>query len=269
MNVDVDIMASLSPARTLGYIAPAESFRDKAPIRSVSSNDRCAVALRRVCKSYRRGSSDTPVLRDIDLYIPQGECIFLLGPSGSGKTTLLSIIGCVLTPDRGVVEVLGYDVARLASHELAQHRRDRLGFVFQRFHLIRGLTALENVCVPMTLAGRRPAEARDRGAQLLRQVGLADKALLDPRRLSVGQCQRVAIARALANDPQLILADEPTAALDADSGREAIELLRQLTAETGKTVVVVTHDHRILHYADRVVRVEHGELNEQSPFQDE
>jgi len=224
-----------------------------------------AVALQGVRKSYRRGTAETMVLDAVDLEIGRGECVFLLGPSGSGKTTLLSIIGCLLTPDCGRVEVLGHDLSRLSSSALSRLRRDELGFVFQRFNLIRGLTALENVCVPLTLAGWRPSEAKVRGLELLQQVGLADQAKSDPRRLSVGQCQRVAIARALAADPSLILADEPTAALDAESGLQAIELLRKLTVAAGKTAVVVTHDHRILQYADRVVHIEGGGLHEAPP----
>jgi ABC-type lipoprotein export system ATPase subunit len=221
-----------------------------------------AVALRGVRKSYRRGASETLVLDGVDLDIERGECVFLVGPSGSGKTTLLSIIGCVLSADVGSVEVLGRDISRLGPDELARLRRDGLGFVFQRFNLIRGLTALENVCVPLTLAGWRPARAKARGLELIGQVGLADRADSQPSRLSVGQCQRIAIARALAADPAIILADEPTAALDADSGQQAMELLRELTVAAGKTAVVVTHDHRILDYADRVVHMDRGVLRE-------
>jgi putative ABC transport system ATP-binding protein len=221
--------------------------------------------LRGISKSYRRGNSETRVLGGVDLDVPRGECLFLLGPSGSGKTTLMSIIGCVLTPDEGAIQILDQDPARLSPREVAHLRRDHIGFVFQRFHLIRGLTALENVCVPLTLAGWRSTAAEVRSMELLEQVGLQDKARVDPRRLSVGQCQRIAIARALAADPPLVLADEPTAALDADTGRAAIDLLRRLTVDRGKTAIIVTHDHRILPYADRVVRVERGELREDEP----
>jgi putative ABC transport system ATP-binding protein len=227
-----------------------------------ASSARPAVALRGVRKSYRRGASETLVLDGVDLTIARGECVFLVGPSGSGKTTVLSIIGCVLSADVGRVEVLGRDVSGLRPDELARLRRDQLGFVFQRFNLIRGLTALENVCVPLTLAGWAPAKAKARGLELIEQVGLTDRANSQPSRLSVGQCQRVAIARALAADPALILADEPTAALDVDSGRQAMDLLRELTVAAGKTAVVVTHDHRILDYADRVVHMDRGVLRE-------
>jgi len=202
------------------------------------------------------------VLDKVDLQVGLGECVFLLGPSGSGKTTLLSIIGCVLTADSGEVHVLGRDISRLDSTAAALLRRDQIGFLFQKFHLIRGLTAQENVAIPLLLSGISSAQANIRASELLDQVGLADFIKQQPNRMSVGQCQRVAFARALVGDPQLILADEPTASLDAESGQLAMELLRQLTVDAGKTVVVVTHDHRILPFADRVLNVANGKLKE-------
>lgn len=232
----------------------------RPPLRAASAD--AAVALHDVSKSYRRAATTTAVLTNVNLTIGRGECVFLLGPSGSGKTTLLSIIGCVLTPDAGEVQILGRSLRGLDSPALALMRRDQIGFVFQRHHLIRGLTALENVCVPLTLAGWSRGRARDRGRELLDCVGLSDKADAAPDRLSVGQCQRIALARALAADPALVLADEPTAALDAQAGQSAIELLRRLTADVGKTAVIVTHDHRILHHADRVLDVNCGALAE-------
>ncbi len=218
------------------------------------------IAVDHVCKAYRRGATTTRVLDGVSFSVRQGECVFLTGPSGSGKTTLLSILGCVLTPDEGRIEVLGADVAGLSAKHRTMLRRDSIGFVFQRFHLIRGLTAAENICVPLTLQGVGRRAAGRRAAELLEAVGLADKAASHPARLSVGQCQRVALARALAGDPQIILADEPTAALDAESGQEAMQLLRRLTSESGKTAVVVTHDQRILHFADRILELEDGTL---------
>jgi len=231
--------------------------------RTSSPSPDAVVALRQVSKAYRRGATTTPVLEGVDLAIHRGQCVFLLGPSGSGKTTLLSIIGCVLTPDEGDVRIIGRSVQGMPSESLAELRRDHIGFVFQRYHLIRGLTALENVCVPLTLAGWRPSRAAARGRELLEGVGLADKANVLPTRLSVGQCQRIALARALAMDPELVLADEPTAALDAEAGQAAMALLRRLTVDAGKTAIVVTHDHRILGSADRVLSVDRGRLSEQ------
>jgi putative ABC transport system ATP-binding protein len=170
----------------------------------------------------------------------------------------------VLTPDEGEVRILGQSLGRLTPQQRGILRRDSIGFVFQRFHLIKGLTALENVCVPLTLAGQAAAKARRRGSELLDAVGLADQAQQDTRRLSHGQCQRVALARALANDPELILADEPTAALDETSGRQVMELMRRLLREFHKTAVIVTHDARIYEYADRILRMQAGQLSDAS-----
>jgi putative ABC transport system ATP-binding protein len=218
------------------------------------------VQLSGVCKGYRRGAVVSPVLNGVSLTIGQGECVFLVGPSGSGKTTLLSIIGCVLSADRGRVLILDQDLSDCGPAERTVLRRDHIGFVFQRFHLIRGLTAQENVCVPLTLRGTPPREAQSRALELLESLGLADKAKASPGNLSAGQCQRVALARALANDPELILADEPTASLDATNGQQVMSLLRRATKETGKTAVVVTHDPRIFSFADRILHVENGQI---------
>jgi putative ABC transport system ATP-binding protein len=223
-----------------------------------------AVELRGVSKSYTRGSAATWVVDEVDLSVGRGECVFLVGPSGSGKTTLLSIIGCVLSPDDGVVQIMGEDVRVLTKHAAAELRRKKIGFVFQRFHLIRGLTAAENVAVPLTLSGWNKRDAARRAAELLALVDLSDKADMQPHSLSVGQCQRVAIARALVADPDLILADEPTASLDAKSGQRALELLRRLTVDSGKSVIVVTNDQRILPFADRIFHMENGKVEERT-----
>jgi len=230
------------------------------------TSDALVIKAQNVHKAYRRGSTLTPVLNGIDLTVRRGECVCLAGPSGSGKTTLLSILGCILSPDAGSVEVLGEDVTAIGSDGRIKLRRNRLGFVFQRFHLIRGLTALHNVCVPLTLQGVSRQAARPRAMALLEAVGLAGKAGAYPQNLSAGQCQRVAMARALAANPDLILADEPTASLDAASSQEAMGILRRLTTEEGKTAVVVTHDPRIFRFADRVFWLEGGRVaDEQHP----
>lgn len=237
-------------------------------IRITNRSRSLAVELRDVVKTFSRGSSVTRVVDHVDLSVAQGECVFLLGPSGSGKTTLLSIIGCVLSADSGVVRILGRDVRGLEPDDAALLRRQHIGFVFQRFHLIRGLNARENVAVPLTLAGWDAAAADDRAIELLAKVEMRDKADESPQRLSVGQCQRVAFARALAADPDLILADEPTASLDAKTGHRALELLRELTVAAGKTVIVVTHDPRILSFADRILHMENGSLEERPASED-
>ncbi len=221
------------------------------------------IALTDVHKSYGQGAASTRVLDGCNLTVCRGECVFLMGPSGSGKTTLLSIIGCVLRPDQGAVRIMGRDVLSLSPAAAADLRRTHIGFVFQRYHLIRGLSVLENVCLPLTLDGVVGSGAERRARDLLGWVGLADQAHRQPKSLSVGQCQRVALARALAADPPLVLADEPTAALDAELGQQAMQLLRRLTVELGKTAVVVTHDPRILSYADRIFVMERGRLTPQ------
>ena len=215
-----------------------------------------------VHKAYESGGIAAPVLAGVDLEIAPGECVFLVGPSGSGKSTLLSILGCMLTPDRGRVEIVGCDLAGLSDLERAELRRDRIGFVFQRFQLIRGLNALQNVCLPLTLRGVPARAANSRAQELLQAVGLAEKIRSRVDRLSAGQCQRVALARALAGDPDLILADEPTASLDAQSGQEAMRLLRELTARQGKAALVVTHDSRIFGFADRILHLDAGRIAE-------
>jgi len=209
-------------------------------------------------KSSVRGDVVSHVLRDIDLSARAGECIVLAGPSGSGKTTLLSLLGCILRPDAGRLELLGRDVERLARRELAALRRNEIGFLFQRLHLIRGLSAMENVAVPLLLNGVKERAARKSAAARLEAVGLAGLERHDPRRMSVGQCQRIALARALANDPRIILADEPTASLDAESGQAVMQLLQRLLREEQRTAIVVTHDVRVFPYADRVLHLQDG-----------
>ncbi|MBN1912436.1 MAG: ABC transporter ATP-binding protein [Pirellulales bacterium] len=219
-----------------------------------------AVWAQDIHKTYRTSSVSTPVLGGVDLAIPAGQCAFLAGPSGSGKTTLLSILGCILSADSGTIRVLGHDLMRLDEDGRIAMRRNHIGFVFQRFHLIRGLTVLDNVCVPLTLRGVPMPQAQERARRLIEAVGLAEKVHAHPRSLSAGQCQRVAIARALVGEPKIILADEPTASLDAANGQEVMALFRKLTAEEGKTAVVVTHDQRIFPFADRVFHLENGHV---------
>jgi putative ABC transport system ATP-binding protein len=221
------------------------------------------VSLEDVHKSYRRGSVDSPVLRGVNLRVGAGRCVFLAGPSGSGKTTLLSILGGILRPDRGHVWLMGEDITTLTEQERIVMRRHRIGFVFQRFHLIRGLSALENVAVPLTLQHVPLRDANRRARELLGEVGLGDHLHAPPGKLSTGQCQRVALARALVADPDLILADEPTAALDETNGQTVMQLLRHLTSDQGKTAIVVTHDARIFRFADQVCRMESGHVVEE------
>ncbi|MFN3286501.1 MAG: ABC transporter ATP-binding protein [bacterium] len=218
--------------------------------------------LDRVSKVYAEG---VPVwaLREVDLAVRPGEFIAVVGPSGSGKTTLLNIIGLLDRPTSGRVLLAGRDVSDLPENTRSVLRRDLLGFVFQNYYLLPELTVLENVLLPLRLRG--PVSARDRARveALLERVGLARYARVFPSQLSGGQQQRVALIRALANDPTLVLADEPTGNLDSQSGRAVFDLMRELNRATAKSFIMVTHDERFASQADRVVRIEDGRIQSQ------
>jgi putative ABC transport system ATP-binding protein len=211
-------------------------------------------------KIYREGATELRALQEVDLEVRAGELTLLMGPSGSGKTTLLSILGCILRASNGKLEVLGEEVSALPEKELPRIRREAIGFVFQGFNLFPTLTAAENVSLALDVRGQRGAAAKKRGEELLAEVGLAQKARSFPADLSGGQKQRVAIARALAGDPPILLADEPTAALDWTSGRAVIELLQRLARVHGRAVVMVTHDPRVLSFGDRIIHLEDGKI---------
>jgi putative ABC transport system ATP-binding protein len=216
------------------------------------------VELRAVTKTYGSGATAYQALRGVDLSVRPGEFVMLSGPSGSGKTTLLSILGCVLSATSGQVRLFDRDVTRLKESALPAVRLAYVGFVFQGHNLIASSTACENVALPLELRGASRREARRQAEELLERVGIGPRMNHKPRDLSGGERQRVAIARALAGSPPLVLADEPTASLDAANGRHVTELLRALAKEHGHTVLVVTHDNRIFDLADRIVRIEDG-----------
>ena len=199
---------------------------------------------------------------NVHLTIRRGEILLVSGPNGSGKTTLLSMLGCLLRPTSGHLVILDRDVSLTSTIELERLRRDHLGFVFQAFRLLDGLSVVENVELPMILRRDGRFEARNRALQLLESLGVQHRADYAVTRLSGGERQRVAIARALANDPEIILADEPTGNLDSRGGREAIELLSSLARRDGRSVVIVSHDPRIERYADRGLRMEDGTIKE-------
>lgn len=213
-------------------------------------------------RSYGRGAGAVHALRGITLAVPQGELVAVTGRSGSGKTTLLNLIGGLDTPGEGRVLVDGTDLADLAESDLLALRRDRVGFVFQSFGLIPILTAAENVGVPLRLKRVPTAEREERVAKLLSLVGLADHTEQRPGELSGGQQQRVAIARALANEPSLLIADEPTGQLDADTGLAVMELLRAVVRGSHVTALVATHDSRLVSLADRVYELHDGQARE-------
>lgn len=219
-----------------------------------------AISVRGVTKEFVEGPNRIPVLHGVDFDVEQGEVVLLMGPSGSGKTTLLSIMGCILRATSGSVKVAGREVANLDERDLPNVRLKNIGFIFQGFNLFPTLTVGENVELALDLKGTRGAKAIEESRRLLKQVGLAEKFDAFPSDLSGGQKQRVAIARALSGSPGVILADEPTAALDSHSGRNVMEMMRALASEHGRGVVVVTHDSRVLEFGDRIVRMEDGRI---------
>ncbi len=223
------------------------------------------IELRGITKEYQLGKSVVRALRGLDLSIDSGEIVALMGPSGSGKSTLMHILGALDTPTAGSAYIEGHDLRDLSETQLAQLRGRKVGFVFQMFHLVPTLSAQRNVELPMVFL-RIPKDQRARRArELLGKVGLADRAKHNPGELSGGERQRVAIARALVNDPEVILADEPTGNLDSETGTPILDLLRRLSVEDGKTVVLVTHDPEAAAIADRVVRLRDGHVLEETP----
>jgi len=214
-----------------------------------------------VKKIYIMGDVTVEALRGVDIEVEQGEYLSIMGPSGSGKTTLFNMVGGLDKPTDGKVYIDDVDVAQLDAYELAWLRCRKIGYIFQTFNLIPVMTALENVTLPMVFAGMTTDEARDKGVDLLEKVGLGERVSHKPYELSGGQQQRVAVAQAFANDPALILADEPTGNLDLQTGTEIIDLLREMNKESGVTVISATHDHKMLSVSDRVVWVRDGRVD--------
>ena len=216
------------------------------------------IQVRNLEKRYGTGSAVVHALRGVDLDVFPGEILMLMGPSGSGKTTLLSMLGCILQASSGSINIDGREIAGLPESRLPALRLSHFGFIFQGFNLFPALSARENVEIGLRLKGIGGGKARRQATDLLDRVGLGDKLDKIPADLSGGQKQRVAIARALAGDPPIILADEPTAALDSHSGTAVMEILASLARKKDRTVVIVTHDNRVLHYADRTVHIADG-----------
>jgi putative ABC transport system ATP-binding protein len=218
-----------------------------------------------VVKVLGSGATQVEALKGVRLSVSGGELTLLMGPSGSGKTTLLSVLGCMLTPTRGTVRVRGRATEGLGSEDLARIRRNNVGFVFQSYHLFPTLTAVENVRLVFDVRGERSAGALAKAQEALAIVGLAHKTKAFPIELSGGEQQRVAIARAIAGDASAILADEPTAALDSENGHAVMSILAGIAKDPMRGVLVVTHDPRILPFADRVVRIEDGRIVGEEP----
>jgi len=220
------------------------------------------IQIRSLSKTYKDGETSHPVLRDVDLHVGRGECLALLGRSGSGKSTLLNLLAGIDRPDSGEVRVDGRDLHRLPERERTLFRRRHIGFVYKFFNLIPTLSVAENVRLPMELNGWPEARSADRLRQLLDGLGLRGRENEPPDRLSGGEQQRVAIARAMAHEPALLLADEPTGNLDAETGRHMLELLLNMGRGGGHTLVIVTHSLEVARAADRLLRLEDGRLVE-------
>ena len=211
-----------------------------------------------VVKVLGQGAGQVHALKGIDLSLAGGELTLLIGPSGSGKTTLLSILGCMLSPTSGEVRIRGRSTTGLSAEDLAAIRRENVGFIFQSYHLFPTLTAAENVCLALDVRGDHSPDARARADKALATVGLAHRAHAFPRQMSGGEQQRVAIARAIVGEPSVVLADEPTAALDSENGQAVMNLLAEIAKDSSRALFIVTHDPRIMPFADRIMRIEDG-----------
>src|SRR5690242_615982 len=214
-----------------------------------------------VKRSYQMGDTEVKALKGVTVTINRGEYISIMGPSGSGKSTFFNMIGGLDKPSEGKVYIDEVDIAQLDSYELAWMRCRKIGYIFQTFNLIPVMTALENVMLPMIFAGMNTADAQDKAAEILKRVELGHRLMNKPQEMSGGQQQRVAIARAFANDPAIILADEPTGNLDLNTGKLIIELLRDLNKEKGVTIISATHDHKMLAVSDRIIWIRDGRID--------
>lgn len=223
-----------------------------------SSPTPVAVHCRGVTKEFGTGDAKVQALRGVDVDIQYGEMTLLVGPSGCGKTTLISIMAGLLDPTAGEVSLLGQDRRNLRGSRLVRFRAENIGFVFQQYNLLPSLTAVENAAVPLIIRGVRRAEAIERAMAMMTEVGLKERARALPSQLSGGQQQRVAIARALVNEPRLLVCDEPTAALDAHSGRTVMDLIKRVTVREDRAVIVVTHDNRVFDLGDRIIAMSDG-----------
>ncbi len=214
-----------------------------------------------ICKDYPMGKTVTRVLKNVNLTVNEGDYLAIMGPSGSGKTTLMNIIGCLDVPTSGSYSLSGRDITACSAKELATVRNKEIGFVFQSFHLLPKLTALENVALPLLYGGMKKAQRLELARQALETVGLAERIDHRPDQLSGGQCQRVAIARAIVGKPKLLLADEPTGALDSASGAQVMDLFQQLHEESGATIIMITHDAGIARHAQMTRTIRDGILS--------
>ena len=230
------------------------------PVMDATSDRAPALEAHGIVKELGQGASKVVAVKGCDITLRSGELTLLMGPSGSGKTTLLSILGCILTPTAGTISIAGTPTAGLKPEALAKLRRSHIGYIFQSYNLFPTLTALENVRIALDVVGITGQDAIQRAEQALRDVGLGHKFKSYPANLSGGEKQRVAVARAIASAPSVVLADEPTAALDSENGQSVMKLLSDIAREQKRSILVVTHDSRTLRYADRVIQIEDGRI---------
>ncbi len=221
----------------------------------------CVIEIKNVNKYYNQGlPSEVHVLKDVSICFTRGSFVSITGPSGSGKTTLLDIIGCLLKPTSGQVFIDGIDTKELSDNQLAKIRGEKIGFIFQQYNLVQSFTALENVEFALRIVGKSKHEAKKRARELLNIVGLSKRITHRPSELSGGEQQRVAIARALANDPKIILGDEPTGNLDTKTGNKILQLLKTLNKEKGYTIILVTHDPKVSTFANKIINIRDGKI---------
>ena len=222
-----------------------------------------------ICKDYQQGKEPVRVLKNVNMTVHKGDYLAIMGPSGSGKTTLMNLIGCLDVPTSGTYELEGQNLKDLNDDQLADIRNQHIGFVFQSFHLLPKMDAMDNVALPLLYAGVHLQERRQRAEEALKAVGLEERLHFFPNQLSGGQCQRVAIARAMVGNPTMLLADEPTGALDTKSGNQIMEIFRKLSEE-GMTIIMITHEQSVADCADKIYYILDGELRtDAEPAQEE
>ncbi len=219
-----------------------------------------AVIVKKVSKTFNAGADAVRALKHVDFTCHHGEISMIVGPSGSGKTTLLSCIAGVLHFEEGEITVLGHDLHAMSESQVTEFRKTKIGFIFQLFNLIPTLNCMENVAIPLILNGEKPHEAEAKAKAILEKVGLGGREKERPQKLSGGQQQRVAIARALIHEPDLVICDEPTASLDAETGAHIMELMNNIVKSDNRSAIIVTHDNRIFKYADRIVKMDDGQI---------
>ena len=226
------------------------------------------IEMNSICKSYRNIGFETQVLKDVTLHIKEGDYVSIIGPSGAGKSTLMAIMGCLAQPTKGEYILDGEEVGKLNDRKLSRVRNEKIGFVFQAFHLLPGVTALENVTLPLVYAKNPPRNIKERARELLAKVGLEHRLHHTPGQLSGGEQQRVTIARSLINEPRIILADEPTGNLDSKNGIETMKTFDSLVKE-GKTIILITHDQEVAQHAGRIISIRDGQIASDSKVSDE